>query len=1074
MRTPLALSVFLTALPLAAVAAPPLPTEPAAPPPPAKFDVTIRYSIDAVPAQRVPRFRAMLDYLKKYGFTRDEARAPEDEEENRAYTTLVGTVPGDKARALLTQRDVRALRLVPAGTALPAPDAPVRVQLELAAGPRIVPGRHLYDTATLRQIEMDGGADLQRQQLFADEVRRVVAKLGFVEAVGYDNRAHTRLLGTIPAGRLDALLNDLRLQPEAWRLEVEGLPRIDSVLLAGLRNRPGGEVVLDGILTDWEAFFERKKRELGEAPKGEKSEKPELGPDVIAKLVAAWAKQPAAVEYLKGLPDEVRASGTITRGLLLTQLVRHPDSTAVLSAAWKDALASPYAPDLLALVLRRLPRAVQAELPVLLRTDSPVRVTEVQTHLPAVAAPLKPAKPPKDEEKPNPSEPPKAEEKLTPDLLARLGGADANTPLRLDVILTLAPDENDRGWRRELFTAAPGIVIEGRVGPLVTVKVLPGQVRGKPDAPGGLAALPIVSTIRLPRTGQPRVLGAPAGKVDAAKALEDSGLARLHKAKLKGDGVTVAIIDGDFRGWDTLVGKGLPARTHLFDLTAERNVNLLPDAPPAGAGLGHGTEVARAAALAAPGAELVLVRIDPEAPYQMLTVARALNGEAHRSLNLARRADELEDMRLDLESRRTVLHKTRAAQMEKAPDVTQKPLLLKKKEKGTLTADEEDLLKDIEEFEAYKKDQAKLDADEREYQARVQRQLRIEEELRNLRRVRVVATGLAWNEGLPVDGGGALSRYFDDEPFKKAVWFQAGGDTRGQAWAGLFRDRDHDGVMEFLPSGTYLPQGRWSPSLAFLAWQPAAGPAVADLPAGTQLRFSVQWREPHDPDFLRHGQDVYRRPLAAPRLRLLRQLDPTGAKQPADDFQVVAQTAGLPQRLDNQPDTAVYEQTVEFTVAQAGRYALLVEGSVPASVRPADKPTVPAAERTWELRPRVFINTLSGAGRVVLADFATAEGSVGSPADARQPITVGAADAAGKPLPGSASGSAFGAELLAKPTVLSPAVGGGAPESSLSAGFAAGLAATALSAGAQTEKFLMMMGTRPGESLRVPPGWPRR
>jgi hypothetical protein len=471
---------------------------------------------------------------------------------------------------------------------------------------------------------------------------------------------------------------------------------------------------------------------------------------------------------------------------------------------------------------------------------------------------------------------------------------------------------------------------------------------------------------------------------------------------------------------------------------------------------------------------LVLVRIDPEAPYQMLTLARALNGQPHRSLNLARRADELEDMRLDLGSRRAVLHKTRAAQMEKAPDVTQKPLLLKKKEKGTLTADEEDQLKDIEEFEAYKKDQAKLDADEREYQARVQRQLRIEDELRNLRRVRVVATGLAWNEGLPVDGGGALSRYFDDEPFKKAVWFQAGGDTRGQAWAGLFRDRDHDGVMEFLPAGTHLPQGRWTSSLAFLAWQPAAGPAVADLPAGTQLRFSVQWREPHDPDFLRHGQDVYRRPLAAPRLLLLRQLDPTGTKQPADDFQVVARTAGLPQRLDNQPDSAVYEQTVEFTVAQAGRYALMVEGSVPASVRPADQPTVPAAERTWELRLRVLVSTLSGAGRVVLADFATAEGSVGTPADARQPITVGAADAAGKPLPGSASGSAFGAELLAKPEVLSPAVGDAAPGSSLSAGFAAGLAATALSAGAPAEKFLKAMGTRPGEALRVPAGWPGR
>ncbi len=1060
MRTALALSIPVAVFALvSAVAAPPLPTEPAAPPLPAKYDVTVRYGIDAVPAQRVPRFRAMLDYFKKQGFTRDEARTPEDEEENRAYVTLAGTVPGDKGRALTAQREVRAIRLVPAGTPAPAPDAPVRVQLELAADLKANPGRYVYDTATIRQAEMDGGSDLQRQQLLADEARRVLTKLDFVEADGYDNRAHTRLLGTIPAGRLDALLNDLRLQPEAWRLEVEGAPRVDSVLLAGLRDRRGGEEVLDGILTDWEAYFERKRREGADEPKPDQPEKPAPGTeDVIAKLVAAWAKQPAAAAYLKTLPDEVRSSGTITRGLLLTQLARSPESTAVLQTAWKDALASRYASDLLAIVQRRLPPTVRSELPVLLRTDSPVRVTEVQSYLPPLPAPLKV------------TAPPKGEEKITADLRARLASADAATPLRLEAVLALAPDDNDRSWQRALASVAPGVVIEGHVGPLVTLKATPAQVRGTAESPGGLVTLPLVSTIRLPRSGEPRAVAAAAEKGDAAKALEESGLARLHKAHVTGDNVLVAIIDGDFRGWATLVGKDLPARTRLLDLTAERNADLTPDATAAGAGLGHGTAVARAAALAAPGADVVLVRIDPESPYQMLTVARALNGQAHRSLNLARRGGELDDMRVDLETRRAALHKTRAAQLEKAPDVSQKPLLLQKKEKNTLTADEADLLRDIEEFEAYKKDQAKLDADERDYQERVRRLLRLEEGLRDLRVVRVVATGLSWDEGMPVDGGGALSRYFDDEPLKKAVWFQAAGDTRGQAWAGLFRDRDRDGVMEFQPAGTHLPAGRWSPSLAFLSWRPAAGPAVADIPAGTKLRLSVQWREPHDPDFWRHGRDVYRKPLASPRLLLLHQLDPSGTKQPADDFQAVAPaTAELPQRIDNQPDSAVYEQTVEFTVAQAGRYAVRIEGRVPATIRPPGEPTVPAAERTWELRPRLFVNTLTGTGRAVLADFATGEGGVGTPGDARQPITVGAADTAGKSLAASASGSAFGEELLARPAVLAPG-----PSSGVAAGFAAGLAATALSGGAPAEKFLQAMGTRPGAALRVPANWPAR
>ena len=105
---------------------------------------------------------------------------------------------------------------------------------------------------------------------------------------------------------------------------------------------------------------------------------------------------------------------------------------------------------------------------MLLRTESPVRVTEVQTNLPALPEPYKAV------------EPPKAEEKLTPDLRAVLGGADPATPLRLEVILALTPDESDRVWRRELYAAAPGLVIEGRVGPLVSVKVPPAQVRARP------------------------------------------------------------------------------------------------------------------------------------------------------------------------------------------------------------------------------------------------------------------------------------------------------------------------------------------------------------------------------------------------------------------------------------------------------------------------------------------------------------------------------------------------------------------------------------------------------------------
>jgi hypothetical protein len=43
--------------------------------------------------------------------------------------------------------------------------------------------------------------------------------------------------------------------------------------------------------------------------------------------------------------------------------------------------------------------------------------------------------------------------------------------------------------------------------------------------------------------------------------------------------------------------------------------------------------------------------------------------------------------------------------------------------------------------------------------------------------VRVVTSGLIWNEGFPVDGGSTLTRYFDANPFSSSIWFQSAGDT---------------------------------------------------------------------------------------------------------------------------------------------------------------------------------------------------------------------------------------------------------------------------------------------------------
>ncbi|HVK13155.1 MAG TPA: S8 family serine peptidase [Gemmataceae bacterium] len=710
----------------------------------------------------------------------------------------------------------------------------------------------------------------------------------------------------------------------------------------------------------------------------------------------------------------------------------------------------------------------------------PVRTVEVLG--PAEAPPAAIKLPPIPAEAPG-------QVKFTADLRRRLAEEGAREkPARLEVVLAFSPTDLDYEWRNNLIQA--GATIEGRVGPVITVSV-PQGARAE-----ALSALPEVVAVRTPRLASSVAADAPApSKKEGAKEepkelkkdgelalppkeIDDNpvkqvGLDRLHAAGKTGQGARVVVLDTDFAGWKAALsrpGKGASrvAKTTFIDMTAERNRTVLPEPMPGE--FGRGTHAALAVRLAAPEAELTLVRVPADAPYQIVNVGRAIRGDDFRTEGLLARRRELGEDIQTLQSRKDAARlEYRRAFEDFGDDGPARERRL-----------------------AAQQALARLEQEERATLERMGRINDLETALVNLKGADVVLGMLYWNSGFALDAASATSKFLDDwlarpqgggyqrhltraNPKAPPLWFQPAGDTRGQTWTGPFRDADNNGIMEFAGAGEKLRAERWTNELNFLARR-SGNQDVVDLPAGAKVRVSVQWWEPHDREL---SELDYRNPVAQLKLQIVKQRDPSGEKYASDEIDLIAESEGLPTRLHLEPHFGVYEHSLELTLPADGRYALRMEGSVPNRTRPQDVPTLVSQEIKWDLRPRIFVESVDGTTDYLLADFAVEQGGVAVPADARNVIAVGAADRLGRPLPYSASGAGPMTQLAAKPDVYAPValpqIGDQEPAArgtSLAAAFAAGMAATLRSAGVQPGNFPQSLRVPPGGLLAVPPSWP--
>lgn len=889
--------------------------------------------------------------------------------------------------------------------------------------------------------------DRNERVLLFEEMVRSFAKAGFVENPGDDNDLAAfdpdadTMIGTAPSKSVRAVLNDRRLQtvlllpagfktadPQARvQVQLELAPNREPLLLA---NQV--ELALKDL-----GFV----RDVGFDTKGSSLLKGNIPAGNLTKLLKDLRKQPAGW-FLAEPPLKLMAT--------------LPDGTPA------PRLASPLAD---AVPVRLVEVIGVAEPPPAIVTLPPIPADQ-----PYLA-------------------------KLTPDLRRQLAVEGAmDKPLRLEVVLANAPSDTDYDWREQFFKA--GVVIEGRVGAVVTVTAAKGsQSAVLASAEDTVAVrLPRLSSVTIteytpPKKAEPKEekkepekkelpvsTGPEIGTLPPA-ALDDDPLKMtrldlIHNAKRKGRGTRIVIIDSDFAGWTQYFPPPkkddvLPL-VRLIDLTAERNRDIRPDATKGE--FGHGTHCALAARHAAPDAELLLVRVPADAPYQLINIARYIRGDVFVP-------EGIQSRRLETEADVQALRNRR----ERAKDDYRRAF-------DNFDDDEPARQKRI----AAQKALVDIAAEQEGLLARLGRLNKLEADLIGLKNSPIVLCLLTWNTGFALDAASPMSRFLDDwlvqpkgsgytrhltrpNPIPPPMWFQPAGDTRGQTWTGTFRDADGNGAMEFASADAKLLPGRWSRELNFLAVR-AGEQEVLDLPGGAKIRVSVQWREPHDPEL---PENLYRAPVAPLRLQLVKQRDPSGIKAASDEVDVIAQSEGLPERLQKEPHYGIYEHSLEVTLPAGGRYALRIEGKVPTTNRPANVPTTEGQAIRWELRPRVFVESVDGNGRYQLADYATPSGGVAVPADARSVLAVGACDKDRKPRSFGSSGAGPLTDLV-KPDILAPdsmpKFADEAPgrSSALAASFTAGWAATVMSAGIPADAFTRLWKELPHRFLEIPEAWFRK
>lgn len=631
---------------------------------------------------------------------------------------------------------------------------------------------------------------------------------------------------------------------------------------------------------------------------------------------------------------------------------------------------------------------------------------------------------------------------FTADLAAILANpVSAERPLTVEAVFD--PDVLDGPARSRLRLAAPGVSLNGVIGPVATLRL------NKASAALMLAKVPGVFRLRLPRLANESVV--PVSDAKTPDFVTASKTDALFKLGYTGTGAKVVVIGSDFSGWEKLAGKELPKDVRYLDLTAEADAVLKPLPLEPGRASG-GLPAAVAAHRTAPGAALHLVRIDPAQMHQLLTVLRAVSGDT--SVSVAQRV-RVEEATVKSEQLRAARQAVNEEYRKAFDNLSDDP---------AAAAARQAVLTKIKQRQD----------DEAEYTAAVNRYLALRSGIEGLKNAEVVVNTLVWEAGFPHDGLNEIGKELEAKlnaraglPALKAAklppptgWVQAGGLSTGQVWAGPWMDRDGNGALEFDSSTAGPAPGLWSKELNVLNYVPLGGKGGATLPAGLKVRISVQWREPHDPNGFPPDGSIF--PM---RLRVLRQVDPTGKTHATDDLIEVARAQGNPVRLARTRGSETFEHFVDVTLPAGGVYGVRLDGL------PRFEKLALGLIRNLEPRIRVFVELLDvgerAKGKVVFQTYSDNTAGVGVPADSVAALTVTTPDSLRGLGPGVTLGAKPDATVDSTVTVDGKTYAGPA----VAAGYAGGLSGSLADLGIRPTDLLRTLGLKSGSALVLPPEW---